>query len=874
MSIATNIEFDLKLQEIKHKLGEFIQEHGTKVKTKSNGDISCQCLNPEHPDNNPSAGIAAHIPHIVHCFSCGASYNIFHVNHILTGAPLYGIGFIKDNANKLALKYGIEPIDLTQLDESVLAKLKAQNIHDVASEILASPEKKEYKNIISTDYVLKLGINEKVAKQMRVGTVLDVKVFFDKVKAVGSWNNQDLDEAGLRHWLFGPEKITYTIFNNHGIPVAFAARNLDYDGRFGVTKNPKQERKWINSGVSIIYDKSDCLYGLHTVKKDSIGKIFIFEGYTDVCVAYSHGIKNAVCVGGSAFTPAHVKMLADADFSVAIIALDNDKAGLEAVDRVLEQGFSEIQNIKPHVLLVPETIKNDGSGEKDTDPDTYIKLFGAEAFLSLKPKNAFRYTIDRLPDKLDSADQKTAFMMKFLPIIMNETSAITQEEMRKDIAHRIGVSVEMIKETQHRTEQQKDQRNREIIRKMYKKFNKEFNDALDLYPERIPLVASTFKDYVDDVLDTEKHLAFGRQEVTLGLEEWWNNVQTRSIDAMFWKTGYPFWDETIGGIKKTGNFTGITGAANTGKSAFLMNLALGILSKNDPDELLLLYWTIDDPREDVITKMVAIRTGLPISDVSNYASLGMQKQKAIREAYTKIKRWIEKDKCFSIKDMTIGSTADDLEKWLHQEMQKQPNKKPLIFIDNFANMTVPGQSDDMAVQIVNINKLHKLRASNNIAIVSSFEVNKEGADTRAGAKSVYGSGKITYRLTMNLSLYNEVDLIRTQNYEDKVPKTYWLDAYNEKRPIMELSLIKSKMTFKDSGFRGKIMFRFVNHIGLVNEIGCPGNYARFVKENATTHKDAVWKFDSSVDSPDVPVLTEPENEENKDKQPKDKTNGF
>lgn len=860
--MSLTADFDIKLQEIKLKLGEFIQEHASKVKVKGNGDIYCQCISPEHPDNNPSMYIGSNIPYLVHCFSCGVTYNIFQANNIFTGAPLYGLPFIEKNANQLAIKYGIEPIDITQLDETVLAKFRAQNIHDVASEIIGNPKNPRYSSLVINDYALKVGISEDVAKLMRVGTVTNVKSFLDTIKAIGNWSTQDLEEAGIRSWLFGPEKITYTIFNNYGVPVAFAARNLDFDGRFGVTKNPKQDRKWINSGVSIIYDKSECLYGIHVARKQSTNKVYIFEGYTDVCVAYSHGIKNAVCIGGTGFSPAHVKMLADAEFGIAIIALDNDKAGCNAVDSVLEKGFSEVQSIKPHVLLVPETLKNDGSGEKDTDPDSYIKLFGPEAFMALKPKNAFRYTLDRMPDQLDNADQKTAFMAKFMPIIMNETSAITQEEMRKDIARRIGVSVELVKESQYRTEQQKDQKNREQIKRVFKKFSKNITDALDLYPEKVLPVVSEFKEYVDSVMDADKNTMFSKQEVVDGLTEWWDSIQKNSIDSMFWKTGWPFWDNTIGGIKKQGNFTGITGAANTGKSAFLMNMAVGILmdKHNDHDEMLMLYWTIDDPREDLLTKMVAIMTKHSISQVSNYSNLGTKSKTEIREAYAKLRKWIEKERCLSIKDMGMGSTADDLTKWVEQEMAKQPTKKPLVIIDNFANMTA-ATGDDMATQIININKLHKLRASNNLAIVSSFEVNKEGTDTRAGAKSVYGSGKITYRLTMNLSLFNEVDMIRTQNLEEKIPRQYWLDNDKAYRPVLELALIKTKMTFRDPAFRSKIFFRFVNHVGVINEIGCSGRYEEFKKHNAgklyTEYN--TWTWDSSV----VPAKN-PEDDKNKE----------
>jgi DNA primase catalytic core len=822
--------FESKLQDIRDKLIDLVKEDGEQVTISSSGDVNFRCVNPDHPDNNPSMFVSQKVPFIAHCRSCKTTCNIFQMNNILHGKPLHGVGFIRDNVNDLAIRFELEPVDMSDLSEEQLFRLKVQQIHDAASLVLSRTNDPSHSTIVTDKYAKQLKIKPEVLQEMRIATVLDIDSFMQKVQLIGQWSSMDLDIAGLKPWLFGPEKITFTIFNSHGAPVAFAARNLDHDGRFGVTINPTQTRKWINSPLSVIYNKTDALYGLAQAKKCGLKNVYVFEGYTDVCVARSYGIVNSVCVGGTAFSPEHVKMLANAGFTVATIAMDNDEAGRLATDSVLKKAFNEITEIRPQILIVPNTPKQDGSGEFDHDPDSYIHLYGADAFRSLKPKTAFRYTIDRMPDSLESSDEKAEFLARFLPFISSETNAVTREQMQYDISKRIGISIVTVKESLERREQQFNLENRNAIKKEFMRFRNKFLDSIDLAPDNVVDLSNDFMNFVNSKMNSETAKALSTGEVQEGVESWWARIQAATLEDAFWKTGYTYFDNTIGGIKKTGNFTGITAPSNIGKSCLMMNLALGILENNDPNELLLLYWTIDDPREDTLTKMASISCKFPISKVSDYLNLNSNDQTKIDKFLQKLNKWIEKDRCFSIKDMSIGNNAYGLMKWVQKEREKQPHKKVLLLIDNFANMSYTG--DELSGQISNINHLHELRVKNDIAIVSSFEVNKTGNKEEAGANSLYGSGKIQYRLTLNLSLWNEVDVHRSQKITKK-PSFFWYDDRQDIRPIMKLSLIKRKMTFKDESFNGDIFFRFVNKVGVIDEIGGKTGLDKFIAENAT-----------------------------------------
>ena len=93
--------YEEAVEKIRPFLPDYLEENGidpTKLFT---------CISPSHEDKNPSCGI---VPgeDVFHCFSCGASGNIFHAAHYLEDKPLIGIGFITENLIYLGDKYDIE----------------------------------------------------------------------------------------------------------------------------------------------------------------------------------------------------------------------------------------------------------------------------------------------------------------------------------------------------------------------------------------------------------------------------------------------------------------------------------------------------------------------------------------------------------------------------------------------------------------------------------------------------------------------------------------------------------------------------------------------------------------------------------------------
>lgn len=186
-------------------------------------------------------------------------------------------------------------------------------------------------------------------------------------------------------------RITIPIFNEKGDIVAFGARAVEQG------QNPK----YLNSPDSLVYNKSNILYGLYHAKDaiKSNDAVVIMEGYFDVISAQVNGVKHAVGACGTALTESHVKLISRYTQSRRIyLAFDTDRAGQNATKRgatVIKEAFSGLGNIKQfdesytsisdtsdryscelRVVVPPE----------GKDPDEFIRENGSQAYLDILEK--------------------------------------------------------------------------------------------------------------------------------------------------------------------------------------------------------------------------------------------------------------------------------------------------------------------------------------------------------------------------------------------------------------------------------------------------------------------------------------------------------
>ena len=157
------------------------------------------------------------------------------------------------------------------------------------------------------------------------------------------------------------DRVMFPIFTVSGKPVAFAGRIL---------KKKENVGKYVNSPDSIIYSKTNELYGLFQAKQaiSRADRCYLVEGQMDVISMHQSGIENVVASGGTALTKPQIRLIQRFTSNITVL-YDGDAAGIHAalrgIDMFLEEGF----NVK--VVLLPE-------GE---DPDSYAQTHDSSEFI-------------------------------------------------------------------------------------------------------------------------------------------------------------------------------------------------------------------------------------------------------------------------------------------------------------------------------------------------------------------------------------------------------------------------------------------------------------------------------------------------------------
>ncbi|HRI58358.1 MAG TPA: CHC2 zinc finger domain-containing protein, partial [Saprospiraceae bacterium] len=167
------------------------------------------------------------------------------------------------------------------------------------------------------------------------------------VHKAGFWEKPALEEIGVLgkgdygHYDFFKKRLLFRITDHQGKITALAGRRLRAEDTppsgGGAGGGAKQRAKYINSRDSILYNKSETLFGLFENRRGikDAGFAILVEGYFDVITPHDHGICNAVAPCGTALTDAQAKLLKRFTDEVVILR-DGDQAGLEAAKRDVE----------------------------------------------------------------------------------------------------------------------------------------------------------------------------------------------------------------------------------------------------------------------------------------------------------------------------------------------------------------------------------------------------------------------------------------------------------------------------------------------------------------------------------------------------------
>lgn len=228
-------------------------------------------------------------------------------------------------------------------------------------------------------------------------------------------------------------RVMFPIHTVSGKIVAFAGRIIKKNDKVG---------KYVNSPDSIIYSKTNELYGL-ALAKQSIARedlCYMVEGQMDVISMHQAGITNVVCSGGTALTTEQIRLIHRFTSNITVI-YDGDAAGIHAalrgIDMFLEEGF----NVK--VLLLPD-------GE---DPDSYARTHNASEFIEYIRANQvdfIRYKVRLLSAEASDPTKRSELIRDIVQSIAQIPDPITRQVYIQDAAERLKMGEELLTKTMNR----------------------------------------------------------------------------------------------------------------------------------------------------------------------------------------------------------------------------------------------------------------------------------------------------------------------------------------------------------------------------------------------------------------------------------------
>jgi len=215
------------------------------------------------------------------------------------------------------------------------------------------------------DYLERRGVSLETAELFQLGYSLDDFHGLQSYLRSKGFKDFDAVASGLlvqgddgRVWDRFRNRLMFPIHEVSGKVVAFGGRVMG-----------QGEPKYLNSSDSVVYKKSDHLYGLHQARAflPRAGRALLTEGYLDVIALHHHGFPEAVGVLGTALTPQQVKRLTGFTHQVTLV-FDGDAAGEKAALRSAQMFLAQGSECK--VVLLPQ-------GE---DADSILKSGGSVAF--------------------------------------------------------------------------------------------------------------------------------------------------------------------------------------------------------------------------------------------------------------------------------------------------------------------------------------------------------------------------------------------------------------------------------------------------------------------------------------------------------------
>lgn len=405
---------DSFLQELKLKT-DIVDLVSSYVTLKKRGNTYVG-LCPFHNEKTPSFTVYENTQSF-YCFGCGAAGDCVGFTRKIDNLDY--IDAVKSLAQRAGMQMPEDGYDdsLSKKRRTIL-EINRETARFYHSYMMSDEGK------VGLQYFLDRGLSLKTIKHFGLGYAPNSwDSLIKHLKSLG-YNPSDMLAAGVvrkgekGYYDYFRNRVMTPIIDVRGNIIAFGGRVLD-----------DSKPKYINTSDTLVYKKTNEVFGLNFAKNSGKDSIILCEGYMDVIAMHQAGFDNAVAGCGTALTNEQVRLITRYAKNISLV-YDNDEAGQKALSKAITM-FNQVDAS----INIPTL-----SGGKD--PDEIIKTQGRARFEAMLEgaSNKIEFALTQLRKKynLVTTQGKSQFAAEAVKILYG-ASPVEQDLYLSRIAEELGI---------------------------------------------------------------------------------------------------------------------------------------------------------------------------------------------------------------------------------------------------------------------------------------------------------------------------------------------------------------------------------------------------------------------------------------------------
>lgn len=414
-----------QIEEVRRK-NDIVQLIGEHVALKKSGR-NFKALCPFHEEKTPSFMVSPE-RQMFKCFGCGVGGDVF--KFVMERERLdFGeaLRLLAERAGVRLKEFRPSPEQKTKERLLEINHLAGEYYHYLLTEHRVGKP--------ALEYLLKRGITKASIKTFKLGFAADewegLGHFLIKKK---NYQAEELELAGLA--IKGQKgyydrfrgRIMFPLFDHRGRAVGFSGRVMTAEAK---------EAKYVNSPETLLYHKSEMLFGLEVTKEPikKANRAVVVEGEFDLISSYQAGVKNVVAIKGSALTGEQIDLLKRFCEHLAL-ALDMDSAGDAASRRGIE--LAEAKGLNLRVIKV-------GYGKDPDECAQHSAKVWRESVAAAVPVYDFYLDSAKKRFGTDTPEGKRKISDELAPILARVSNEVIKDHYVKKLADILGVSEEAVR---------------------------------------------------------------------------------------------------------------------------------------------------------------------------------------------------------------------------------------------------------------------------------------------------------------------------------------------------------------------------------------------------------------------------------------------